>query len=102
MTSKNARVAFDGRLWDHPGIGRYLRELFFAMQSEKRGVSFRLLLPEKQEREITGRFADLEIQRSYSSLYSLAEQWELFTFSKRVDLLHVPHFNIPWCAAKRW
>ena len=43
----------------------------------------------------------MELLRSASKPYSLREQWELFNFSRRHDLLHVPHFNIPVFGAKK-
>ncbi len=82
-------------MWEHPGIGRYLRELYFAMLRRKPDMAFRLLAPESVRRSLAPRQDDVEFQNSFSSIYSLAEQWELFSFAKKTALLHVPHFNIP-------
>ncbi len=95
MNNKRRRIGIDLRMWAHAGIGRYLRELYFAMLRQKPDVTFRLLTSESVRRSLAHRQDDVEFQNSFSSIYSLAEQWELFSFSKKTDLLHVPHFNIP-------
>ncbi len=82
-------------MWEHPGIGRYERELYFAMLKKNPGFSFRLLAPEKARQSIELHPNGAKFEKALSSIYSLREQWELFSFSKKVDLLHVPHFNIP-------
>jgi glycosyltransferase involved in cell wall biosynthesis len=73
---KKKRVAIDARMWGHPGIGRYLRELTGALHAEPFEHEIAL---------IAGR----------SPIYSLAEQWEIPWKARNADLLHVPHFNIP-------
>jgi glycosyltransferase involved in cell wall biosynthesis len=95
VTAAKSRVGLDLRMWEHPGIGRYLRELFFAMLRKKPEASYRLLLPQNNRQSFQNLKADIEFQNAFSSIYGLAEQWELLTFSKKTSLLHVPHFNIP-------
>ena len=88
-------VGIDLRMWAHAGIGRYIRELYFAMLRNEPAFNFRALLPEKIRQSLRYRQADVEFKNSRSSIYSLAEQWDVLSFSKKTDLLHVPHFNIP-------
>jgi glycosyltransferase involved in cell wall biosynthesis len=73
---KKKKIGIDARMWDHPGIGRYLRELTGALHAEPFEHEIAL---------IAGR----------SPIYSLAEQWEVPWRARNADLLHVPHFNIP-------
>ncbi len=73
---KKQKIAIDARMWGHPGIGRYLRELSGAMAAE----------PFEHE---------LFYIRARSKIYGLAEQWEIPWKARHFDLLHVPHFNIP-------
>ena len=95
MSDKRRCVGIDLRMWEHPGIGRYLRELYFAMLRKEPRLAFRLLAPESVQKSLKFRQADVEFQKASSSIYSLAEQWELLSFAKKAELLHVPHFNIP-------
>ena len=95
MDAKKNRIGLDMRMWNHAGIGRYLRELYFAMLRQRPALTFRLLLPSSVRQSLGPRQDGVELQNSFSSIYSLAEQWELFSFSKKSQLLHVPHFNIP-------
>ena len=95
------RVGMDLRMWGHAGIGRYMRELYFAMLRKKPVFDLRLLLPAGVRESLRYRQDDVEFQDSHTSIYSLAEQWELASFSKRSDLLHVPHFNVPVLGAKK-
>ena len=71
------------------------------MNRQARGVIFRLLSPREAEQALRLKRPEIEIQLSGAAVYSLAEQWELSFFSRRVDLLHVPHFNIPVLGAKK-
>ncbi len=89
------RVALDLRMWEHPGIGRYLRELYFSMTRRRPPYSFRLLATDKVRAELKARQDDVEFRTASSAIYSPAEQWELFSFGRGSDLLHVPHFNVP-------
>ncbi|MGH7197453.1 MAG: glycosyltransferase family 4 protein [Candidatus Omnitrophota bacterium] len=73
---KKQKIGIDARMWDHPGIGRYLRELSSAMHAE----------PFEHE---------LFFMRAGSKIYSLAEQCEIPWKARNFDLLHAPHFNIP-------
>ena len=73
---KKRKIGIDARMWGHPGIGRYLRELSGAMAAE----------PFEHE---------LFYIRGRAKIYGLAEQWEIPWKARHFDLLHVPHFNIP-------
>jgi glycosyltransferase involved in cell wall biosynthesis len=85
----------DVRMWDHPGIGRYVRELTAKLVPAADAKCFALLA--------TPRFAEAfgpaprhaEFRNAYSKIYGLDEQFEITGLSKDLDLLHVPHFNIP-------
>ena len=101
MPLKNSRIAFDARMWGHPGIGRYLRELLLALARKPRGASFIILAGQEIQASLPAPLNTLEFHASRSSPYGLAEQWELFSFSKKGDLLHVPHFNIPFVARRK-
>ena len=105
----NKTVGLDARLWDHPGIGRYIRELSRELLTEKSSLQFSFL---GDPGLIRAFFADLHNRHSEpqrgeelndgarfiearSPIYSLAEQFEICRKASCCDLLHVPHFNIP-------
>jgi glycosyltransferase involved in cell wall biosynthesis len=93
-------IGLDLRMWDHPGIGRYMRELVTEM-GKKDGSRFHVLGYERHAKDIMPRFRGGSFTAANSKIYGLAEQSELSVFSSRVKLLHVPHFNAPlFCRAK--
>ncbi|MBI4352754.1 MAG: glycosyltransferase family 4 protein [Candidatus Omnitrophica bacterium] len=89
-------IGLDVRMWDHPGIGRYIRELVRAMKKEAPGERFCLLGYRRRRDEILDGAGNAFGFREVSSgIYSLSEQLEMAAKAKDFDLLHVPHFNIP-------
>ncbi len=78
-------LALDIRMWDHPGIGRYIREL-----------SKELLLLDRETRYLL-----LDLAAVRAPIYSLQEQWQLTRAARSADALHVPHFNIPFFYPKK-
>ena len=63
--------------------------------------SFRLLMSDASRREIQPLHYPVDFKRASSSIYGPHEQWELFSFSRGLDLLHSPHFNVPVLGAKK-
>ena len=90
------KIGIDLRLWGHPGIGRYIRELTAAMIALQGAQSFQYLgYPADLEvaaGKFGGGFSGIKV---YSKIYSVSEQWEIAVKSRNMGLLHVPHFNIP-------
>ncbi|HTL70447.1 MAG TPA: glycosyltransferase family 1 protein [Candidatus Eisenbacteria bacterium] len=68
-------IGFDARMIDHPGIGRYIRELLHEMVAVQ-GLPVRRL-------------------QLSAPVYGWREQIELPLRARGVEALHVPHFNIP-------
>lgn len=79
MMGQGLPIAVDVRMRQHPGIGRYIRELTHAMVEIQGADSFHFL----------------DYPKLKSKIYSLAEQWELSFSVGPCQLLHTPHFNIP-------
>jgi len=92
MTSK---IGVDVRMWDHPGIGRYLRELVTALSASGARQAFCFLGFGRTREALARVFPNAKFEESSSRIYGLHEQEELWRFSRKVDLLHVPHFNAP-------
>ena len=101
--SLSKKVGIDIRLWSHPGIGRYTRELVRALIGRRGLECFHFL----------GYPSDLQILlkdsvvRTYSSsvhskIYSLSEQLEIPFKAHNFDILHSLHFNIPVLRQRPW
>lgn len=97
-------VGIDVRMWRHPGIGRYIRELVSELSSDAAcAFSFtwvghggdRASVVKKTQRQPAFR-------EVFSPIYSLSEQWEIPWKTGNLDLLHVPHFNVPVLRKKKW
>ncbi|MEA3489888.1 MAG: glycosyltransferase family 1 protein [Candidatus Omnitrophota bacterium] len=88
------RIGFDARMIDHPGIGRYISCLLPEVIKQSPGDEFILFgLPEKLGH--LGEKGNARIVRWTPAVYSLQEQ-VFFPYDRyRLDLVHVPHFNIP-------
>src|SRR3989338_50390 len=88
-------IAFDARMFDHPGIGRYIRELLNALLSVERGYRFVLLGPDSLKSSLSPSLKHVDFQKLDTPIYSLAEQWMVVHAAGCCDALHVPHFNVP-------
>ena len=93
----SGKIGIDIRLWSHPGIGRYLRELVGAMGNRRNFEDFHFLGYQKDLELLRMKKAGVSCQKVTSGIYSVAEQWEMARRAESLPLLHVPHFNIPVC-----
>lgn len=93
--SAKALIGIDVRMWEHPGIGRYLRELVAALSASGARQSFCFLGFPRTAAILAQHFPSAKFEKASSRIYGLREQEELWRFSRKVDLLHVPHFNAP-------
>ncbi len=96
-------------MWDHPGIGRYIRELSAALISFSSEYQFtfygytKVTGPATSASPPEGEPADVLMAgaspvtfvNTRSKVYSILEQFEIPFSYKNTDLLHIPHFNIP-------
>lgn len=91
-------IGIDVRLWgtQHAGIGRYTEELVKNLQKIDKENSYILFCRKKDAGRIPGRRKWKKVIADIPH-YTLREQTVLpFIFNKeRLDLLHVPHFNVP-------
>lgn len=102
MTKRIIRLGFDARLAGsaHAGIGRYceelLRELLTLTSSD--GKYFWLVFVAKEDQlPWLKKFSNVQIELLPIRHYTLREQiFVLRAFNHaKLDLLHVPHFNVP-------
>src|SRR3989338_3002398 len=94
-------IAFDARMFNHPGIGRYIREFLNALLSVERGYRFVLLGPDALKTSLKSNLKQVDFQKLDAPIYSPAEQWAVVRAAGRCDALHVPHFNVPVCWKKK-
>ena len=94
------RIGFDARMLGRTGIGTYveglLRSLPHALEGDRLVV---FVQPGKRRaaEELLPAGHQVEIQSAAAEIYRLREQLELpLRFQRaRLDLLHVPHYNLP-------
>jgi glycosyltransferase involved in cell wall biosynthesis len=95
---KGERIGFDARMWDHPGIGRYIRELSRELVRQAAGERLSFLSDGNFGEWLasaTNFSKKTGFRKTRSRIYSVGEQIEMPFRIQGLDLLHVPHFNIP-------
>lgn len=105
--SDSTRIGLDCRLAgpDHAGIGRYIENLIWRLPSQA-GPKFHWVFfvsSAKQKQQLIDRSPSSDWEKHVEFViapirhYSWAEQWRLPSVFERaqLDLLHVPHFNVP-------
>lgn len=88
-------IAFDARLVDHPGIGRYIRSLLGAILRSKPPYTFTLVGPASRL-ESFRKDSRVSVRPCEVPIYSLKEQLWMWRYFEDADLVHVPHFNVPF------
>jgi glycosyltransferase involved in cell wall biosynthesis len=90
------RIGFDARMIDHPGIGRYIRNLLNAMRHLDKSLEFILFGdPEKLL-----DFKDFAIKEYRASIYHFREFFSSAIDGKDFEVVHIPHFNVPYFKIK--
>ncbi len=93
------RIGIDARLagLKHGGIGRYTEELLRHLTREKTSHQWVMFLYEKGQLPWLERAGNVKIVYAPIQHYTFAEQLKLPQIfdAANLDLLHVPHFNIP-------
>ncbi|HNX91728.1 MAG TPA: glycosyltransferase family 1 protein, partial [Candidatus Omnitrophota bacterium] len=88
------RIGFDARMINHPGIGRYIRCLLPEMFKLSPDDEF-ILLGNPVDLIAFSAYENVNVREWKAPIYSALEQFILPHLTKDIDLLHVPHFNIP-------
>jgi len=87
-------IAFDARLVDHPGMGRYIVSLLEAMLSRETPYHF-VLIGDPVRLKHFEKFSNVTLRACHVPIYSLEEQFRMNFFFEDADVVHVPHFNVP-------
>ncbi|MFH0732438.1 MAG: glycosyltransferase family 1 protein [Candidatus Omnitrophota bacterium] len=90
------RIGFDARMITHPGIGRYIKNLLSAMFALNTKHEFVLFGDRQRLSTLDHRLSTVILINYTAPIYSAQEQLNA-PFSKyNLDILHCPHFNIPY------
>ena len=88
------RIGFDARMIDHPGVGRYIKCLLPEIIKQAPKDEFVIFGDPDLLIEI-GEAANTSVVSWKAPIYSPKEQFFLHYSSQNLDVLHVPHFNVP-------
>lgn len=88
------KIGFDARMIDHPGIGRYIKCLLEKLVSNDKGDLFVLFGDPEKLKELASS-GNVRIVEWTAPIYSIKEQTNLPYAKESLDVLHVPHFNVP-------
>jgi glycosyltransferase involved in cell wall biosynthesis len=89
-------IGIDCRLWNETGLGRYIRNVVYELSKKDTVNTYYIFLLEED-------FKKLEFPKNFIKVranirwHTFAEQLVLpfIFYSKGLDILHVPHFNVP-------
>lgn len=94
------KIGFDARMITHPGIGRYIECLLPELIKQAPDDEFMLFGDPEALRAVS--IADnVKVLKWDAPIYSVSEQLFDLYFPQKMDVLHVPHFNIPVLSAKK-
>jgi glycosyltransferase involved in cell wall biosynthesis len=92
------KLGFDARMYglEHAGIGRYVMNLLDRLV-EMQDLSLTLFISPKYADKF-GSHKNVKVVKTTIRHYSLSEQTEFLSLLNKhtFDLLHVPHFNVPY------
>ena len=91
------RIGFDARMIDHPGIGRYISALLPELVRQASDDEFVIFGDPKKLAGLEDLEGALNAQVAEwnAPIYSIWEQMLVPYGRYKLDLVHVPHFNIP-------
>lgn len=108
MSARPIRIGFDARLAGsrHAGIGRYAEQLLrYFLENirtfQKKSITWVVFIPKDHDltwlENTAKKNTHIEIVTVAIRHYSLLEQmwWPWILWKSELDLLHVPHFNVP-------
>ncbi len=93
------RIGFDTRMITHPGIGRYIKGLLSELILRKEEV-FVLFGDQGKLKQFSDE-KNVEIVNWTAPIYSVVEQYFPPYDKYGLDIVHIPHFNVPlFCRTK--
>lgn len=91
------RIGFDARLFSYSGIGRHIRTLIHQLPQHFPIQDLVFFVRSQDASIFKSTFPNLRVVEVSNTIYSFQEQTLLLHQfqQKNLDLLHVPHFNVP-------
>ncbi len=89
------QIMLDARMLGHSGIGTYLSDLLDNFAVMNSGFRFKVVAPRREllPNPMSETFTWV---KGTSPIYGLREHWEISRLGKTADLLHCPHYNVPY------
>jgi len=89
------KIAIDARMIEFSGIGTYLRNLLEELAGIESEFQFEVGCPRS---ELISRLPATKFHwtRTKACIYGVKEQWEILRLARGADLLHCPHYNVPY------
>ncbi|MCL5783785.1 MAG: glycosyltransferase family 4 protein [Patescibacteria group bacterium] len=91
------KIVIDARFWAESGIGRYIRNLINNLEQLDKENTYVILLLKKDygKVEFTGNFTKVVADFRW---YGIGEQVKMLLLLRKLrpDLVHFPHFNVPF------
>jgi alpha-1,3-rhamnosyl/mannosyltransferase len=91
------RIGFDARMIDHPGIGRYIKSLLSTMINLAKDSEFILYGEPKKLIEFKNK---AHVEQYSTPIYSWSEFFSHPFKKNKPDIVHIPHFNVPFYEIK--
>ncbi len=90
-------IGIDARLYASSGIGRYIRNLIKELEQIDASNDYIIFINEKDHDKYKPTSKNFKKWLVNSQWYTIDEQFVMLkeTYQAQLDLLHVPHFNIP-------
>lgn len=95
------KIGFDARMIKHPGIGRYIKSLLPELLKQGRAVHEFVLFGDTSELGEIAEKGGARVVQWNAPIYSVQEQIFPKACIQGIDVLHVPHFNIPVLCPKK-
>ncbi len=89
------KIGIDARMIASSGIGVYIRSLLEELLPIAKNHSFTLYGPRFLLEKLDFQHDNARIVHSEIPIYSIKEQLFHPAFKEKLDLLHIPHYNIP-------
>jgi len=89
------KIGFDARMICHSGIGVYIRSLLEELVPLAQEHSIFIFGPKREIEVLGSKYGNVKIFNCEVPIYSLQEQLFHPALKEKLDVLHVPHYNIP-------
>ncbi len=92
------RIGIDARLWNETGVGRYIRNLVWQLQTIDKKNEYVLFVKEGfKKQELGSNVKNFRVVETTIHWHSLTEQLKFpqLLYKEHLDLMHFPYFSVP-------